>query len=301
MISRHSFQFPSISCRKHQAVTEILRKIFKNSCLPLTLTSKCCFQKKIQSVSLAQNLQRSICRQKFGLIYGVSSISKNSRKYVLLFPKNGCTKLEIQNWTPANLENVNSLRIFVDYVPKNVKMMHIGQVLINVEELYIMGKKGMLDVEFDSEFISRLRNFLLGFKKLTTVRIVVPVDITDFLDFLQAIANLKDVKFSLNICIVHDHLERKHVRGVFEEGFKIVKNTFPNESTELRIGDVQYEYIEIEKKYNKNPKINTRNLDDVRGRTMKNQPKMIPVLKNLDDLRGRTMKNQPKMIPVLKN
>jgi hypothetical protein len=206
-----------------------------------------------------------------------------------------------KNWTPANLENVNSLRIFVDYVPKNVKMMHIGQVLINVEELYIMGKKGMLDVEFDSEFISRLRNFLLGFKKLTTVRIVVPVDITDFLDFLQAIANLKDVKFSLNICIVHDHLERKHVRGVFEEGFKIVKNTFPNESTELRIGDVQYEYIEIEKKYNKNPKINTRNLDDVRGRTMKNQPKMIPVLKNLDDVRGRTMKNQPKMIPVLKN
>ena len=85
----------------------------------------------------------------------------------------------------------------MDYVPKNVKMMHIGKALINVEELHITGKKGMFDVEFDSEFISRLRNFLLGFKKLKEVLIVVPVDITDFLDFLQAIANLKDVELSL--------------------------------------------------------------------------------------------------------
>ena len=130
--------------------------------------------------------------------------------------------------------------------------MHIGQVLINVEELYITGKKGMVDVDFDSKFISRLRNFLLGFKKLITVRIVVPVEITNFLDFLHAIANFKDVKFSLNVTIVHDHLERKYVKGVFEKGFKIVKNTFPNESTELLIGNVQYEFY-IEKKYNKKP------------------------------------------------
>ena len=184
-----------------------------------------------------------------------------------------------KNWTPANLENVNSLKIFVDYVPKDVKMMHIGQVLINVEELYITGKKGMLDVNFDSEFISRLRNFLLGFKKLTTVWIVVPVEITNFLDFLHAIANFKDVKFSLNVTIVHDHLERKYVKGVFEKGFKIVENTFPNESTELLIGNVQYEFY-IEKKYNKKPKMNSQNLDDARGRRIKNQPKRIPVLKN---------------------
>ena len=186
-----------------------------------------------------------------------------------------------KNWNPANLENVNCLKIFVDYVPKNVKMLHIGQVLINVEELFITGKKGMFDVEFDyvefdSEFISRLQKFLLGFKKLTMVRIVVPVDITDFLDFLQVIANLKDVKFSLTISIVHDHLERKYVKGVFEEGFKIIKNTFPNESTSLLISDVQYEDIDIEKKYNKKPKLNALNLDDVRGRRMKNQPKIIP-------------------------
>ena len=157
-----------------------------------------------------------------------------------------------KNWTPANIENVNSLRIYVDYVPKDVKMMNIAQVLINVEELYITGKKGMLDVDFDLEFISRLRNFLLGFKKLTTVWIVVPVEITDFLDFLHAIANFKDVKFSLNVTIVHDHLERKYVEGVFEKGFKIIKNSFPNESTELLIGNVQYEFY-IEKKYKKNP------------------------------------------------
>ena len=157
-----------------------------------------------------------------------------------------------KNWTPANLGNVESLRIYVDYVPKTVEMLEIGRVLINVDELYITGKKGMLDVDFDSEFISRLRNFLLGFKKLTIVWIVVPVELTNFLDFLHAIANFKDVKFHLNVTIVHDHLERKYVKGVFEEGFKIVKNTFPNESTELLIGNVQYEFY-IEKKFKEKP------------------------------------------------
>ena len=157
-----------------------------------------------------------------------------------------------KNRTPPNLENVNSLRIFVDYIPKNVKMMQLGQDLINIEELYITGKKGMLDVEFDSEIISRLRNFLVGFKKLTKVWIVVPIDITDFLDFLHAIANIKDVKIWLNVKIVHEDLERKYVKGVFEEGFKIVKNTFAIESTDLLIGNLQYEFS-IKKKYNEEP------------------------------------------------
>ena len=158
-----------------------------------------------------------------------------------------------KDWTPANLENVNSLRIFVDYVPKNVKVMQIGRSLINVDELYITGKKGMLDVEFDSDIISRLQNFLLEFIKLTKVWIVVPVDITDFLNFLYAIADIKYVKFWITVTIVHDHLERKYVKQVFREGFKIVKYTFPKESTELRIGDVQYKFG-IEKKFNKKPK-----------------------------------------------
>ena len=65
--------------------------------------SKCCFQKNYQSVSLAQNLPRSICPQKFGFIYGVSLISKYCRKYVLLFPKDGCLILEIQQDYLVNL------------------------------------------------------------------------------------------------------------------------------------------------------------------------------------------------------
>ena len=109
-------------------------------------------------------------------------------------------------------------------------------------------------VEFDSEFISRLQKFLLGFKKLTMVRIVVPVDITDFLDFLHAIANVKDLKFWLNVCIVHDHLERKYVKKVFKEGFKIVMNTFPIELTDIHIGDVEYRF-NIEKECYKEPKL----------------------------------------------
>merc|ERR1712051_677160 len=86
--------------------------------------------------------------------------------------------------------------------------------------------------KIDSELIMSLRNFILGLKKLKIVSIEVEVDITDFLEFLHSIANIKDVKFWLNVCIVHDDMEEKYVEGVFEEAFKIVDKTFPIESTE---------------------------------------------------------------------
>ena len=157
-----------------------------------------------------------------------------------------------KNWTPANLKNVNTLKINLDNVQKNIQMMEIGQVLINVEEIYITGEKGMLNAKFDSEFILSLQNFLFGFKKLTKVWIEVTVDITDFFKFLRAIANIKCVKVLLNVGIVHGHLEKKYVKGVFEEGFRIVENTFPIESTVVCISNVQYEFS-IEKEYNKKP------------------------------------------------
>ena len=159
-----------------------------------------------------------------------------------------------KNWTPANLKNVNTLKINLDKVQKNIQMMEIGQVLINVEELYITGKNGMLDAKFDSEFILSLQNFLFGFKKLKKVWIEVTVDITDFFKFLRAIANIKCVKVLLNVGIVHGHLEKKYVKGVFEEGFRIVENTFPIESTDVGISDVQYKFY-IDKVYKKEPKL----------------------------------------------
>ena len=158
-----------------------------------------------------------------------------------------------KNWTKANLENVNNLRIYLDHFPRTVEMMQIGQVLPNVEELYITGKSGTTaDAKFDSDIISSLQNFLLGFKKLTEVSIVVLVDITDFAKFLPAIANLKNVKCYLNVCLVHGYCERKFVKKVFKEGFKFVKNAFSIESTDVCISDVQYEFS-IEKDYNKKP------------------------------------------------
>ena len=158
-----------------------------------------------------------------------------------------------KNWTPANLENVNNLRIYLDHIPRKLEMMQIGQVLVNVEELYITGKRGPTrDAKFESLFISSLGNLLLGFKKLKEVLIVVSVDMTDFLKFLNAIANLKNVKCWLNVCTVHGHLEKRYVERVFKKGFKIVENTFPIESTDVGISDNQYEFG-IEKEYNKKP------------------------------------------------
>ena len=158
-----------------------------------------------------------------------------------------------KNWTPANLENVNNLRIYLDHIPRKLEMMQIGQVLVNVEELYITGKRGATrDAKFESLFISSLENVLLGFKKLKEVFIVVLVDMTDFLKFLRAIANLKNVKCRLNVCTVHGHLEKRYVERVFKKGFKVVENTFPIESTDVCISDVQYEFS-IEKEYNKIP------------------------------------------------
>ena len=158
-----------------------------------------------------------------------------------------------KNWTPANLENVNNLRIYLDHIPRKLEMMQIGQVLVNVEELYITGKRGPTrDAKFESLFISSLGNLLLGFKKLKEVLIVVSVDMTDFLKFLRAIANLKNVKCWLNVCTVHGHLEKRYVERVFKKGFKIVENTFPIESTDVCISNVQYEFS-IEKEYNKKP------------------------------------------------
>ena len=159
-----------------------------------------------------------------------------------------------KNWTPANLSNVKSLEIYVNFFPKDVEMVHIGNILMNVEELFITDKRGPSFVIFNSEFISGFQNFILGFKKLKTVSILVIVNITDFLDLLQSVGSLKGLKIWLRVCTVHDHLEEKYVREVFEEGFKIVEKTFPIESTDVGIWDSEYNF-KIDKNYHREPVI----------------------------------------------
>jgi len=157
-----------------------------------------------------------------------------------------------KNWTPAHLRNVIDLEMKVDCLPRNFEIIQMGQGLINVEDLYIFTKTA--GNKIDSELIMSLRNFFLGLKNLKIVLLEVEVDITDFLDFLHSISNIKDVKFSLNVCIVHDDIEEKFVEGVFEEAFKIVDETFPIESTDVGIGDIQYDF-KIDKKYNQEPEL----------------------------------------------
>ena len=159
-----------------------------------------------------------------------------------------------KNWNLPHLRNVIELLVYVDCIPKSFEMVQMGQGLINVEDLYISAKNGMDGNKIDSELIMSLRNFILGLKKLKIVSIEVEVDITDFLEFLHSIANIKDVKFWLNVCIVHDDMEEKYVEGVFEEAFKIVDKTFPIESTDVGIGDIQYDF-KIDKKYNQEPEL----------------------------------------------
>jgi hypothetical protein len=164
-----------------------------------------------------------------------------------------------KNWTPAHLRNVIDLEMNVDCVPRNFEMVQMGQCLINVEDLYICTKNGMAGNKIDSELIVSLLNFILGLRNLNTLLVEVEVDITDFLDFLHSIANIKDVKFSLNVCIVHDDMEEKYVEGVFEEAFKIVDETFPIESADVGISDIQYDF-KIDKKYNREPELHEDSL-----------------------------------------
>ena len=160
-----------------------------------------------------------------------------------------------KNWTPANLTNVRNLTIYVDFVPKNVEMVQIGQLLKNVEELYITEKIRVFEDSYlDTEFILGLKSFILGFKKLTEVKIHVTVDISIFLDLLKSIASIKGIKFWLAVRIDHENLEEKYVEGVFEEGFKIVEKTFSIELTDVMICDCQYRF-KIDKKYNKEPEL----------------------------------------------
>ena len=167
-----------------------------------------------------------------------------------------------KNWTPANLSNVKNLTIYVDFFPKDVEMVQIGNVLMNVEELFITEKRGLRDgITFDSEFILGLQNLILGFKKLTTVLIHANVHITDFLDLLQSVASVKGSIFWLRVCIFHDHLEEKYVGGVFEEGLKIVEKTFAIESTDVSIYDSQYNF-KIDKNYNTEPVLENETSDD---------------------------------------
>ena len=161
-----------------------------------------------------------------------------------------------KNLTPGNLENVIDLKIIVDHVPRNFEMVQIGQVLRNVEHLFISEVPKEYAMAIDSELILNLRKFILGFKKLKKVWIEVDVDISDFLDFLRSIANVKNVEFWLNVSILHGHMEKKEVKRVFEKGFKIVKETFSIESTKFLIGDIEYDDVKIDKKYNKEPKLN---------------------------------------------
>ena len=159
-----------------------------------------------------------------------------------------------KNWTPAKFENVIDLKLYVNSDSKYHEIMNNGQFLTNVEELYITGVGGLASVKLDSEFILGFPNFILGMKTLTQVWIEVDVGITDFLNFLQAIANVKDVKFFLNVCIVHDHLEEEYVKGIFEDGFEMIAKTFPIESTDVGINDAEYDF-KIYKEYNKEPKL----------------------------------------------
>ena len=157
-----------------------------------------------------------------------------------------------KKWTPANLANVRNMTINVDFVPKTVEMLQIGQVLKNVEELYITEKISVFKgLNLDREFILGFKSFFLGFKKLTKVQVHVTIDINIFLDLLQSIASIKGIKFWLAVFIDHE-LEEKYVEGVFEEGFKIIEKTFSIGSTAVMICDSQYPF-KIEKKYNKEP------------------------------------------------
>ena len=159
-----------------------------------------------------------------------------------------------KNWTPAHLRNVIDLEMKVDCLPRNFEIIQMGQGLINVEVLHIKDSRGMIGNRIDSELIMSLRNFILGLKKLKKVSLQVEVDITDFFDLLHSIANIKGVEFWLTIEILHDDMEEKFIEGVFEEAFKIVDETFPIESTNVSIGDEQYDFT-ICKKYNKEPKL----------------------------------------------
>ena len=122
-----------------------------------------------------------------------------------------------KNWTPTKLENVINLKINVDANETNIfEMMRIGQVLTNVEDLYISGKRDTF-IQFDSEFFLTIQNFILGLKKLKKVWLKVEVEFTDILDYLHSI-NVTYVKIVHNVSIVHDNLEE--AEAVFEEGFK---------------------------------------------------------------------------------
>ena len=167
-----------------------------------------------------------------------------------------------KNWTPANLSNVKNLTIYVDFFQKDVEMVQIGEVLMNVEELFITEKRGLRDgIKFDSEFILGLKKLILGFKKLTKILIHANVDVIDCLDLVESVASVKGLIVWLRVCTVHDNLEEKLVRGVFEEGFKIVEKTFAIESTDVGIYDSHYNF-RIDKKYYKEPVLEHENYDD---------------------------------------
>ena len=167
-----------------------------------------------------------------------------------------------KNWTPANLSNVTNLTIYVDFFPKDVEMMQIGEALMNVEELFITEKRGLRDgIKFDSEFILGLKKIILGFKKLTKISILASVDIVDCLDLVESIVSVKGLIVWLRVCTVHDHLEEKIVQDVFEEGFKIVEKTFPIESTDVGIYDCNYKF-RIDKKYYNEPVLEHENYDN---------------------------------------
>ena len=140
-------------------------------------------------------------------------------------------------------------------------MVQIGKCLMNVEELFITEKNSMVGAKFDSEFIVGLKSFILEFKNLAEVLIVLEVAITDFLDLLRSISSVKGVKFWLHVCIGHNHMEEKHVEGIFEEGFKIVEKTFPIESTDVGICDCLYSF-RIAKKYYREPVLENETSDE---------------------------------------
>ena len=45
-----------------------------------------------------------------------------------------------QFWTPFTLENVHGVEICVDHIPENYGMDRIGEVMPNIETLYLLGK-----------------------------------------------------------------------------------------------------------------------------------------------------------------
>jgi len=153
-----------------------------------------------------------------------------------------------QFWTPFTLEKVYGVEICVHHIPENYGMERIGEVMPNIETLYLLG--------FDLELVlscRKLKNLDIRLRRNATININ---NLVSTLNLIEKVNNVP--KLYVFISVDAHHLTSSQTFSIFVKSLRIIDTKFPRKSAEIEIFNVYHGYY-IHKQENEAPKLTDTN------------------------------------------